>query len=77
VRIDRCVCHKVEFATVKRWLEANPGSTFSDMQQQFKCGTGGGLCGPSVRRTMRTGEVVFHQIVSDRDEPLPPRPSDT
>ena len=73
MRIDRCVCHKVEFATVKGWLEANPGSTFQDMQRQFKCGTGCGLCGPYVRRTMRTGQVVFHQIVTDRDEPPPPR----
>ena len=72
MRIERCVCHKVEFSTVKRWLESHPGATFADIKQEFKCGTGCGLCAPYVRRTMRTGETVYHHIVTERDEPMPP-----
>ena len=69
MRIDRCICHKVPFDRVKAWCEEHPGATFADVKREFKCGTGCGLCAPYVRRTMRTGQVVFHQIVTDRDEP--------
>ena len=72
MRIERCVCHKVEFSTVKRWLAAHPDAQFPQIQQEFKCGTGCGLCAPYLRRMMRTGETVYHHIVTERDEPLPP-----
>jgi bacterioferritin-associated ferredoxin len=69
VRIDRCVCHKVTFLEVREWCKAHPHAGFEDVQREFRCGTGCGLCAPYVRRTMRTDQVVFTSIVTDRDEP--------
>jgi len=62
----------VEFSTVKRWLAAHPGAQFAEIKQEFKCGTGCGLCAPYLRRMMRTGETVYYQIVTERDEPPTP-----
>jgi len=73
MRIDRCVCFGVPFEEISAWATAHPGCTFADAQQRFRCGTGCGLCAPYVRRALRTGQVVFHQIVTERDEP--PRPA--
>ena len=72
MRIERCVCHKVEFSTVKRWLAEHPDAQFAQIKQEFKCGTGCGLCAPYLRRMMRTGETVYHHIVTERDEPPTP-----
>jgi NAD(P)H-nitrite reductase large subunit len=72
MRIDRCVCFQARFEEMKAWADARPGCTFADVQGKFRCGTGCGLCAPYVRRALRTGQVVFHQIVTDRDEPTRP-----
>jgi bacterioferritin-associated ferredoxin len=69
VRIDRCVCHKVTFAEVRDWCTKHPRAGLEEVQREFGCGTGCGLCEPYVRRMMRTGQVVFTEIVIDRDEP--------
>lgn len=69
MRIDRCVCHDVPFSLLKEWSEANPGAGFAELQREFGCGTGCGLCEPYVRRMLRTGTTVFHQVVTVRDEP--------
>ena len=46
-------------------------ATRLDLAREFRCGTGCGLCEPYVRRMMRTGQVVFHQVITSRDEPAP------
>lgn len=69
MRIERCVCHKVTFVEIRDWCRGHPRAGFDDVQREFRCGTGCGLCAPYVRRMMRTGQVVFTQIVTDRDEP--------
>lgn len=69
MRIDRCICHQATFARMREWCDAHPGTGFDDLQREFRCGTGCGLCAPYVRRMLRTGAVVFHQIVTERDEP--------
>jgi bacterioferritin-associated ferredoxin len=69
MRIDRCICHEVTFAELHRHAQAD-GATFADLQRDFRCGTGCGLCAPYVRRMLRTGQVVFTQIVTARDEPV-------
>jgi len=69
VRIDRCVCHKVTFAEVRDWCTKHPCAGLEEVQREFGCSTGCGLCEPYVRRMMRTGQVVFTEIVIDRDEP--------
>jgi bacterioferritin-associated ferredoxin len=69
VRIDRCVCHAVPFERLRERCQRHPGTTFEDLEREFRCGTGCGLCEPYVRRMMRTGQVVFHQVITSRDEP--------
>ena len=69
MRIDRCVCHDATLAEMKAWCARNPGAGFKDVQDEFACGTGCGLCAPYVRRMLRTGQVVFHQVVTKLDEP--------
>ena len=69
MRIDRCICHKATFAEMREWRAANPGAGFEELKRRFRCGTGCGLCAPYVRRMLRTGTVVFHQVITERDEP--------
>lgn len=71
MRIDRCVCHGVTFARMRAWADERPGCGFEELQREFRCGTGCGLCAPYVRRMLRTGTVVFRDVVTERDEPRP------
>lgn len=71
MRIDRCVCHGVTFTLMREWAERRPGCAFADLQGEFRCGTGCGLCAPYVRRMLRTGTVVFREVITERDEPRP------
>ena len=69
MRIDRCICHQVTFEELRRRCERDSGTDFDTLQREFRCGTGCGLCAPYVRRMLRTGATVFHQVVTERDEP--------
>lgn len=69
MRIDRCVCYSVTFERMRDHCASRPGSTFADLNEEFGCGDGCGLCEPYVRRMLRTGQVVFHQVVTKLDEP--------
>jgi len=69
MRIDRCVCHGVPFEEVKRHCDAHPGCTFRDVTTALGCTQSCAMCEPYIRRTMRTGQVVFHQVITARDEP--------
>jgi len=75
LNIDRCICRDTRFADMKRAAEdaaVDGGSeihSVSDLQRVIPFGDGCGLCRPYVRRMLRTGETVFHEIVADEDEP--------
>lgn len=69
MHIYRCECHLVTFATMKEWCDKQQSRDFTSVQLQFKCGTSCGLCVPYVKRMLRTGETVFHEIVTERSEP--------
>ena len=71
MRIDRCVCHGVTFEQVKRHCDARPACRFEDVARALGCSQSCAMCEPYIRRTMRTGQVVFHQVVTARDEPAP------
>ena len=64
--IDRCFCFAQPFAGLKAVAEATGARTVGEL-----CA----LCHPYVRRTLRTGETVFDQIVTEADEPGPERPA--
>jgi len=69
MRIDRCVCLEQTFADAVDLARRERLSLTQDVQDEFACGTGCGLCAPYVRRMLRTGTTVFHEVVTDRDEP--------
>lgn len=68
MRIDRCVCHDVSFEELHRHATASGDGSFRDLQKTFGCGTTCGLCAPYVKQMLRTGQTVFTQIVTERDE---------
>jgi bacterioferritin-associated ferredoxin len=68
MRIDRCVCVERSFAEAIE-LSRREGLTLPQLESRLGCGTGCGLCRPYLRRALRTGQAVFHEIVTDRDEP--------
>ena len=68
LRVDRCICHGVTFEEVVRTAKAD-GLSLAQLEDRLGCGTGCGLCRPYLRRAVRTGQVVFHQIVLHADEP--------
>ena len=67
MRIDRCICADVTFAEALQSLRA--GATLAQLEGSLGCGATCGMCRPYLRRALRTGQTVFHQIVTDRDEP--------
>lgn len=72
MRIDRCICFQQTFALLRDVAEAEGATTVAALQQHVAFGQRCGLCRPYVRRMLRTGEVVFGEIVTDADEPGPP-----
>lgn len=70
LRIDRCICHGVPFEEAVR-ATRQEGLSLKQLEDRLGCGTGCGLCRPYLRRALRTGQLVFHQIVLDKDEPEP------
>jgi bacterioferritin-associated ferredoxin len=71
MRIDRCVCFHVTFAEIREFAASRVTTTEADVQDRFGCGQKCGTCVPYLRRTLRTGQTVFHQLLSDLDEPAP------
>ncbi len=71
--IDRCLCYDVRFADLKETADATGAETVAALQAHVTFGQNCQLCHPYVRRMLRTGEVVFHEVVEEADEP-PPAP---
>lgn len=69
VHIDRCYCFGVPFAALKRVADATGSETVAELQDHATFGHNCELCHPYVRRMLRTGNTVFHEIVTAEDEP--------
>lgn len=69
LRIDRCYCFARTFAELKRVAGATDARTVEALQAHALFGQRCQLCHPYVRRMLRTGETVFHEIVTEADEP--------
>ena len=67
--IDRCYCFAKRFAELKPVAEATGAGSVAELQQHALFGQRCRLCHPYVRRMLRTGETVFHEIVTDETEP--------
>jgi len=71
MKIDRCVCTNQTFEQLKELADAE-GLDADGLSEA--CGAGGccGLCGPYIRKTLETGQIVFHHIIIDPgDKPAP------
>lgn len=69
IRIDRCLCFNQTFVHLKAIAEATGADTLPALQEQVPFGLKCRLCHPYVRRMLRTGETVFHEILNDTAEP--------
>ena len=69
LQIDRCFCFGRTFAELRDAARATGAQTVEELQGHVQFGEQCGLCRPYVRRTLRTGEVVFDGVVTDADEP--------
>lgn len=65
ILIDRCYCFLCTFAGLKDVAEATGSTTIPELQQHVHFGDQCELCHPYIRRMLRTGEVVFNEIVPD------------
>ena len=76
MRIDRCYCFAQRFADLQEVAERSGACSVANLQQAAMAegrpfGLRCQLCHPYVRRMLRTGETVFGQVVTERDEPAP------
>lgn len=64
MNIDRCVCTGLTFAQV---LERARGAGWDldAVRRELGAGANCGLCRPYLRRALRTGETVFHEVLTD------------
>ncbi len=69
VHIDRCYCFGRTFAELKAVAEETGAERVEELQEHAAFGHNCKLCHPYVRRMLRTGRVVFHEIVTAEDEP--------
>lgn len=70
MRIDRCLCHGVTFASLAEVTRVSGAETVRELQAHASFGRGCGLCRPYVRRMLRTGETVFREVVTEDAEPV-------
>ncbi len=71
MQIDRCFCFHATFATLADVADATGAATVAELQEHARFGQKCRLCHPYVRRMLRTGQTVFHQIITEADEPAP------
>lgn len=67
--IDRCICFQRTFAELQQVAQAHGVKRLTTLQEYIRFGGNCGLCHPYVKRMLRTGEVIFHELLSAEDEP--------
>jgi bacterioferritin-associated ferredoxin len=63
VRVDGCICRSTPFEALLPQARAHCW-TLDDIMRETGCGAGCGLCRPYLRRMLRTGETVFHELLT-------------
>lgn len=69
MRIDRCYCFDESFEALRDLAAETGAGSVAELQEHREFGLRCRLCHPYVRRMLRTGQVVFRQIVTADDEP--------
>jgi len=68
MNIDRCYCFQQAFSVLKAVADATGATSVAALQEHVTFGQQCKLCHPYVRRMLRTGATVFHEIVTEADE---------
>ncbi len=61
--IDRCYCFGVLFSALEEISRETGAGSVEELQSKIVFGRQCELCHPYVRRTLETGQVVFHEII--------------
>lgn len=69
MNIDRCYCFQQTFAALKDVAQETGAENVAALQEHVTFGQQCKLCHPYIRRMLRTGEMVFHKVITDADEP--------
>ena len=69
ISIDRCFCFGKTFAELADVARSTGAATVPELQAHATFGQKCQLCHPYARRMLRTGQTVFHEIVTEADEP--------
>lgn len=64
MRIDRCICTGLTFREVGEQARTN-GWDLEAVREELGAGANCGLCRPYLRRTLSSGETVFHTVITD------------
>lgn len=70
MRIDRCYCFATTFAALADVADETGAETVPELQAHARFGEKCQLCHPYARRMLRTGQTVFHEVVTAEDEPI-------
>jgi bacterioferritin-associated ferredoxin len=66
VVVSRCICRATPFQELLTRATAT-GWDLADLVRETGCGAQCGLCRPYLSRMLRTGETVFHEILTADD----------
>lgn len=75
MKVDRCVCFQVPFRCLAALAAPLPcpaaelSDRMAELCQKSPFGQGCQMCRPYVRRMLRSGQTVFFQAISPKDEP--------
>ena len=64
VCVERCVCFDKTFAELKAVADKTGARTLEELQEHVEFGLACRICNPYVRRMLKTGEVVFDEILT-------------
>ena len=70
MRIDRCICTRRTFSDLRAQAVAAEWDC-DELMRETTAGRNCTMCAPYVRRACRTGQVVFHEILTPADEAGP------
>lgn len=74
LRINQCLCRHRTFAELLPEAQA-AGWDLDSLVAATGCGGECGLCRPYLRRMLRTGETVFHELLTEAPSAaVPPDP---
>lgn len=64
MEIDRCYCYDQTFAELKAVAENTGASSIEALQEHVTFGENCQLCHPYVNCMLRTGQTVFHEVLT-------------